>query len=195
MPAVRHEVASIASELPNCKVALNQSLSAVRSDLKSASFVHIASHGLFRTDSPFWSLLHLGSDVLTPADMLGMEVNAELITMSACSTGQAYVSGNEVHGFVRAFSMWGVPSVIGSLWDVDDRATSMLMGSFYAKLRLSPDIAENLSRAMSEVRREFPHPYYWGGFVLIGRQRLGASWDYLSNSRKTDCTDLADFGT
>src|SRR5262245_49929088 len=126
--------------------------------------------------------VYLDPVILNPPDMLSMEVNAELVTMSACSTGQTYVSGNEVHGFVRAFSMWGVPSVIGSLWDVDDGATAKLMGSFYAKLRHSPDIAVNLSRAMNEVRRDFPHLYYWGGFVLIGRQRLRASWSGIGSS-------------
>src|SRR5262245_54178058 len=130
--------------------------------------------------------VYLDPVILNPPDMLSMEVNAELVTMSACSTGQTYVSGNEVHGFVRAFSMWGVPSVIGSLWDVDDRATAKLMGSFYAKLRHSPDIAANLSRAMNEVRREFPHPYYCGGFGVIGRQRLGGRWKSL-RSGKTVC--------
>ena len=79
-------------------------------------------------------------------------------------------------GFVRAFLMWGVRSLIASLCDVSDHATSKLMNSFYGRIQDSPDLAENLRCAMLDVRREFEHPYYWSGFVLIGRQRLGSSW-------------------
>jgi CHAT domain-containing protein len=116
--------------------------------------------------------LNLGSDVLTPADMLNFRINADLVTMSACSTGKTYVRGNEVQGFVRAFSQWGVPSLLASLWEVNDKSTSMLMRSFYEKLQDSADIADNLRVAMLAVKSEFAHPHYWAPFVLIGRQRL-----------------------
>jgi CHAT domain-containing protein len=74
---------------------------------------------------------------------------------------------------VRAFSQWGVPSLLASLWDVNDRATSMLMSRFYDRIQDSSDIADNLRRAMLDVKSEFAHPHYWAPFVLIGRQRLG----------------------
>jgi CHAT domain-containing protein/tetratricopeptide (TPR) repeat protein len=174
LPAITGEVRSVADKLPNCTVAVDRSLAEVRPALEEAAFVHIASHGIFRSDNPAWSLLKLGSDVLTPADLLDLRLNAELVTMSACSTGQTYVRGNEVQGFVRAFLQLGVPSVIGSLWDVNDQATSMLMSSFYSRIPDSPDIAENLRLAMLDVKDTFEHPHYWGGFILIGRQHLGA---------------------
>ena len=164
--------------------------------LETAAFIHIASHGLFRSDNPAWSLLSLGSDVLTPTDMLTLRVSADLVTMSACSTGRTYVRSNEAQGFVRAFSMWGVASLIASLWEVNDHTTSMLMSSFYGRIHHSPDIAENLRCAMLEVKREFAHPYYWGGFVLIGRQKLGTSWKYINDdSSGAACTNLPESDT
>ena len=172
LPAIKNEVRAVASRLPNCTIAVNKSLEEIRPMLESAAFVHIASHGIFRSDNPACSLLNLGADVLTPADMLNLQINADLVTMSACSTGQTYVRGNEVQGFVRAFSQWRVPSLIASLWEVNDHATSMLMSSFYERIPHSPDIADNLRRAMLDVKNEFDHPHYWAPFVLIGRQRL-----------------------
>jgi CHAT domain-containing protein len=194
LPAISEEVRNVASNLPNCEIAVNKGLEEIRPAFETASFVHIVSHGVFRSDNPAWSLLKLGSDVLTPADMLNLRVNADLVTMSACSTGQSYVRGNEVQGFVRAFLQWGVPSVIGSLWEVNDQATSMLMSSFYGRIKDSPDIAENLRLAMLDVKDTFAHPHYWGGFVLIGRQNLGGSWDCIKNLQKK-CADFTENDT
>ncbi len=195
LPAAMDEVRDVGSKLPNSEIAINKSLQEIRTAFETATFIHIAAHGLFRSDNPTGSLLNLGSDVLTPADMLDLKVNAELITMSACSTGQTYVRGNEVQGFVRAFSQWAVPSLVASLWEINDRATSMLMSSFYTRIQDSPDIAENLRCAMLDVKREFAHPYYWGGFVLIGKQKLGTSWECIKRISGRPCTDSSGNGT
>ena len=173
LPAIRNEVRAVASRLPNCTIAVNKSLEEIRGLLETAAFVHIASHGIFRSDNPNGSLLNLGSDVLTPADMLNLRINAELVTLSACSTGKTEARGNEVQGFLRAFSQWRVPSMIASLWEVNDHATSMLMNSFYGRIPDSADIANNLRQAMLDVKSKFDHPHYWAPFVLIGRQHLG----------------------
>ena len=137
--------------------------------------------------------------VLLPAtmlDMLNIQVNADLVTMSACSVGKTHGRGAEVQGFVRALLHWEVPSIIAALWQVDDSATSLLMRGFYRHLQDSPDIAGNLRRAMFEVRRSFPHPYYWGGFVLFGRQKLGGSWNCIHAAKsKVACTDSLKTGT
>src|SRR5262249_39898201 len=127
LPAIHREVRAVADQLPNCSIAVNQTLAEVRPALENASFIHGASHAVFRGDDPAWSLLSLGTDVLAPADLIGLRINASLVTMSACSTGKRSSRSNEVPGFVRAFALWGVPSVIASLWEVNDEATSLLM--------------------------------------------------------------------
>jgi len=184
LPAIHDEVRAVADELPNCRIAVNQTLAEVQPALESASFIHVASHAVFRGDDPAWSLLSLGSDVLAAADLNGVRVNASLVTMSACSTGKRSSRSNEVPGFVRAFSLWGVPSLIASLWEVNDEATSLLMTSFYRAIPDSPDLAENLRRAMLHVKERFAHPSFWSGFVLIGKTRLGASWAWFN--RRTE---------
>lgn len=184
LPAIESEVQAVARRLPNCTIAFNRNLEEIRPMLETATWIHIASHGIFRSDNPSCSLLNLGSDVLTPADMLNLRINADLVTLSACSTGQTYVRGNEVQGFVRAFSQWGVPSLLASLWDVNDQATSMLMTRFYDRIQDSSDIADNLRRAMLDVKGEFAHPHYWAPFGLIGRQRL-----------ERNCTDFSKSAT
>jgi CHAT domain-containing protein/tetratricopeptide (TPR) repeat protein len=190
LPAAVDELRDVAGRLPDATVALDKSFEEIRSDFESATFIHIASHGLFRQDNPEWSLLNVGSDVLSPTDILNLQVNAELVTMSACSIGKTHGRGAEVQGFVRALLQWEVPSIVAALWQVDDSATSLLMRAFYNNFQDSPDIARNLRLAMLEVRRSFPHPYYWGGFVLFGRQKLGSSWEHINQAAaKLACTD------
>src|SRR5213594_3341757 len=195
-PQILDELASVAGNLPNCTVAINQRLQDFRPALEKAAFVHIACHSVFRSDNPACSLLNVGSDVLTPMDILEVPIQAELVTISGCSTARVCVRGSEIQGFVRAFSMWGVRSLIASLWDVSDDATSKLMNSLYGRIHDSPDLAENLRCAMLDVRREFEHPYYWSGFVLIGRQKLGSSWGSFKNGfRASDCTERSNDNT
>jgi CHAT domain-containing protein len=58
-----------------------------------------------------------------------------------------------------------------SLWSVDDDATQLLMTAFYKEWSLNPShefISKAFNKAQQEVRKKYPHPYYWGAFVLLG---------------------------
>jgi len=189
LPGASREIRMLAGNLPACKVAINANIRELRTALERASIVHIASHAIFRPDAPAWSLVSLGSDALTPADLVELNLNAELVTLSACSTGRMNSSRNEAPSFVRAFSLLGVPSLVASLWEVQDDASTSLMSHFYEGFRKSPDIAENLRQAMLAVRDAFPHPWYWGGFVLMGKQRLGRSWSLFGGVRRSQSTN------
>jgi CHAT domain len=69
-----------------------------------------------------------------------------------------------VVGLTRAFIFAGTPSVIATLWSVDDQATGLLMEHFYRFLRAGADKAAALQRAHQGVRKAYPHPYFWGRF-------------------------------
>ena len=71
----------------------------------------------------------------------------------------------------RAFLYAGTPSVVASLWRVDDRATAQLMERFYANLRAGNTKSESLQSAQRDMMRTYPNPYYWGAFVLYGDYR------------------------
>ena len=127
-------------------------------------------------------MLFLGSDVLTAMDVSRMDLQAELITMSACSTGRV---SSRAEGFMRAFTALGVPAMVASLWDVDDRTTAFLMDAFYARLSEQPDIAQAMAHAMRSARERWDNPFYWAPFILIGRTRLGESWKFF----RSTCTN------
>ena len=104
-----------------------------------------------------------------------------MVVLSACNTA---VSEEKVAGWpnspATAFLDIGVPTVIASLWPVDDAATSILISAFYRNLlRVNPtthqamSTAEALRAAQLALRADprYAHPYYWGAWVLVGDPR------------------------
>lgn len=81
--------------------------------------------------------------------------------------------GDEIIGLSRAFIYAGTPSIVASLWAVDDAATAGLMESFYRHLRAGYGKAEALRGAQLEMMTEKGDAYYWAGFSLVGDWGLG----------------------
>lgn len=74
-------------------------------------------------------------------------------------------------GMARAFIVAGAPSVVVSLWTVEDESTAKLMQQFYTHLvKEHRNKAEALQLAREELRKQYPNPYFWAAFVLVGEK-------------------------
>jgi CHAT domain len=171
-PDIEVEARAVASLLPEARVFLDRE--ATGDVLKrygpSSRYIHIATHGLFRRDNPVFSAIRLGDSHLTLLDLYRLPLNAELVTLSGCSTGLSLVvGGDELIGLLRGLLLAGTHGVMVSLWDVNDRSTARFMSHFYRRLQTEQNKAAALRGAMLELRNEFPHPYHWAPFVLAGR--------------------------
>jgi CHAT domain-containing protein/tetratricopeptide (TPR) repeat protein len=101
--------------------------------------------------------------------------HTQLVVLSACETG----FGNDVRGeglvsLSRGFIYAGSRSVVGSLWKVDDTATSQLMTKFYEgmfKERLTPSAALRQAKEFMWRSSQYRAPFYWAAFVLQGEYR------------------------
>ena len=135
--------------------------------------VHIATHGYFSKDAPMKSYLLLLGDQdndgkLSAYELFGIKLNAYLVTLSACQTAVGRVSrGDEMLGLVRGLIYAGTPSIVASLWNVDDASTAELMNEFYSNLT-TMDKAEALQYAQIKIMKEKNSPFFWAPFVLIG---------------------------
>lgn len=138
------------------------------------SRIHFATHGKFQADAPLTSGLYLASDatndgLLTVGELYAMNLNADLVTLSACETGLGkIVNGDDVVGLTRGFLYAGSRSIVASLWSVDDKATAEFMKAFYQNLEKLPK-HEALRQAQIRTRQSYPHPFYWAAFQLTGR--------------------------
>ncbi len=172
VPFVQEEVTSIAPCLPNAELLLGPDATAERlRDIgRQSQFIHIATHGHFRRDSPMFSGIRLGGSYLSLFDLYQMELPAELITLSGCSTGLNVVAdGDELLGLARGLIHAGAETSLLTLWEVQDHSAAQLMMSFYRQLVCGRIKTDALQQAMLQVRLEYPHPYHWAPFILVGK--------------------------
>lgn len=106
------------------------------------------------------------------ASLLNLQ-NTELVTLSACETGLGeIVNGQGVYGLQRAFLTAGAKSLLMSLWVVDDAATQEFMTEFYKDWLNNYSLNNkrtSLRKAQLSIKQKYPHPYYWGAFVMLGK--------------------------
>jgi CHAT domain-containing protein len=170
-PRVHDEISAISPLFPETLALLNQeaTVAALRRQAPFADVVHLACHGQFRPDNPLFSSLKLGDGWLTVREAYDLKLHCALVTLSACETGvSAVVPGDELIGLARGFFAAGSPSLLLSLWTVDDDATAELMTGFYRNLRETGSLTGALRHAQLSVMKTKPHPFFWSPFVLTG---------------------------
>lgn len=171
-PRVHDEIKAIAPLFPEALALLDgdATVAALRQQAPSADVVHLACHGQFRPDNPLFSTLKLGDGWLTVRQAYDLNLHCALVTLSACETGVSAVApGDELIGLARGFFAAGSPSLLLSLWTVDDDATAELMTEFYKNLREKRSLSAALRQAQLSVMKTKPHPFFWSPFVLMGR--------------------------
>jgi CHAT domain-containing protein/Tfp pilus assembly protein PilF len=107
--------------------------------------------------------------LLTMSEVLGLKLRADMVVLSACSTGRGRMTeGEGVANFARAFQHAGARSVVVSLWEVASAAAVDYMKSFYGHLKAGRTKAEAAQSARREIKARYPHPFFWSVFVLYG---------------------------
>jgi CHAT domain-containing protein/Tfp pilus assembly protein PilF len=151
-----------------------------KSDVREASLLHFACHGLADESSPLDSALALTMPAdWKPGQPNGLlqaweifeqvRVDADLVTLSACGTALGKeMSGEGILGLTRAFQYAGARSVLASLWAVRDDSTADLMGRFYTHLRDGKTKDAALRAAQVEMIRRGTRPGGWAAFQLVG---------------------------
>lgn len=150
----------------------------VKQYMPSARVIHFATHGFLENYgddnlSQVPGSIALTSDevndgFLNSNEILQMDLNAELVVLSACDTGLGNITGDGVIGLSRSFFQAGTPSVLVSLWAVPDNATADLMTEFYRQWQAGKGKSQALRRAMLEISAEHENPRDWAAFTLIG---------------------------
>jgi CHAT domain-containing protein/Tfp pilus assembly protein PilF len=152
---------------------------AVMQLMQKARIIHLATHGLLDDFKGFGvpgaiALAPSGKPddaidgLLTAGEIFDMKLQADLVVLSACDTGRGNITGDGVIGLSRSLISAGVPSVLVSLWAVNDNSTAFLMTEFYRNLQQKPDKAVALRQAMLTAMKQYPNPKQWAAFTLIG---------------------------
>lgn len=190
----RREVEQISALFPKDQVLLLLGEEAREENAKTAGrfnqfrFVHFATHGLLNEQRPSYSGLILSlarnenpqptireqqseDGLLQAYEIFNLKLNADLVVLSACETGLGKeVKGEGLVGLAHAFFYAGTPSLVVSLWKVQDRSTSDLMVNLYREIGRTQTKSDALRQAKLRLiqQNRYAHPYYWAPFVLTG---------------------------
>lgn len=147
-------------------------------DLKSFDVLHFATHGQVNESKPELSKIYLSNSTLEDGSLFSgeiynLDINANLVTLSACQTGLGKISNGEgIIGLSRALLFAGAKNIVVSLWTVSDQSTTELMVEFYKQMMENPSwtYSQHLRQAKLKMLKEsnYREPYYWAPFVLVG---------------------------
>jgi len=167
------EAREIAAVYPKSVLYLKEEATKPKAISSSPNFemLHFAVHAEFNEEDPLSSALLLAGEGkedgrLKVAEIFSLNLKADMVVLSACETGLGKISsGDEIIGLTRAFIYAGTPSVVTTLWKVNDRSSYELMRGFYQHLKTSKK-SEALRQAQLTTMKEFPEPFYWAAYQL-----------------------------
>ncbi|OJJ22312.1 hypothetical protein BKI52_06415 [marine bacterium AO1-C] len=150
--------------------------------MAKARIVHIASHSEANTQKPGLAKVRFSgcggrtqdvSGCLLASEIYNLEMNADLLVLSSCSSGVGKLTkGEGIFSLARSFLYAGAHNVVFSLWDVDDEYTKKLMIAFYKHFLSNPNsdgYQKALQLARNQLAEQNIHPKHWAGIVLIGK--------------------------
>ncbi len=181
LPGVDEEAASLLRRYRKARRVTVEELTAGEreGERTGGCVLHVASHASNDDQSPWQSAIVLDPDSRDgrwrAADIAATELPPGVAVLSSCSTAQGRVlSGEGVVGLTAAFFSAGMPTVVSSLWPVDDTVTRDFMIAFYEALTAGLDVTEAADRARCVIRGNLAtaQPCYWAGFVVAGEGRL-----------------------
>lgn len=168
-----------------CYMAQEASKQRLLSEVNGYQMVHFATHATVNTRQPLFSQLYLssatGTDTLSAYELFSQPLNIEMAVLSACNTGAGqYIHGDGIASFGKGFAYAGCPSVVMSLWPVNDQATAQLMAQFYQSIGNGHTKDQSMREAKLAYLRQADqlrsHPFFWAGFVVQGN-RQAIEWD------------------
>lgn len=143
---------------------------------KDYNVLHLALHGRADLNNRFNSSLTFNGDTdyhLNTYDLYGIDLNPSMVVLSACESGVGKLSTAEgSFSVARGFASVGVPSIITTLWKVNDQVGVNIVRKFYEYLKEGLDKDEALHKAkldfLQSADSNTSHPYFWGSFIVIG---------------------------
>jgi len=151
----------------------------VQSELREHSVWHFAMHAQVADEYPMENCLIFPRDAindrrLTAAEVYAMNVEAEMVVLSACNTGVGKIDyRNGSMSLSRAFAFSGARSTVLSLWQSPDQSTADIFPIFYEMLQNGYPKNKALQLAKTAYVKnslfdELAHPFYWNGITIWG---------------------------
>ncbi len=156
--------------------------------------LHLAMHTLVNDQNPMYSKMAFTQQenpnedgFLNTYEIYNLNLDSRMAVLSSCNTGTGKLKkGEGVISLARGFKYAGCPSIVMTMWPVEDNSSIRLMEYFYQAIAKGQSKDEALRSAkLKFLRNSDPlhaHPYFWAGYILIGDQSAlySPSWVWWS---------------
>lgn len=161
-------------------LGINADVGAFRQNAENYTILHLAMHTLIDDEEPLASKLAFTSNTenqedgyLNAYEIYNMNLNAQMVVLSACQTGAGNLSrGEGIMSMARGFFYAGVPGIVMTLWEIEDESSLKIMVDFYSRIKDKKSKDEALQLAKQHYFQSssqlYAHPYYWAAYVQIG---------------------------
>ncbi|HPE76122.1 MAG TPA: CHAT domain-containing protein [Draconibacterium sp.] len=194
LPGVEKEVAGI-SKIISADIFSGEDATEdnFRKNAEKYDILHLAMHAFINDSLPAnssFAFTQIETEdpakdgMLNTADIYNLKLQAKLTVLSACNTGSGQLKkGEGIMSLARGFIYAGCPSIIMSLWEVEDESGTQIITSLYKNIKKGKRKDESLRLAkleyLNSVSSRRAHPHYWLGFVSIGDDSpLYKSYDF-----------------
>ena len=146
----------------------------------SNNILHLAMHTVINDSLPMQSKLAFYNDknistssYMFTHEIYNMDLNASMVTLSACNTGSGkFRKGEGIMSLARGFVYAGVPSIVMTLWEVQDANGSIIMGKYYNSLSngITKDVALQQAKlsVLKDANMAKSHPFFWSAYIISG---------------------------
>lgn len=177
LPFARQEIDSIKTTIGSCfefvgKEATVEQLERISDKCK---ILHLATHGHLEKGKIEQSWILFADKKLTMADIFITKLpNVEMVVLSTCESSLG-AEGIEYATLARAFTNSGVPTVVSTLWEINDQTTQEIMTDFYKAITDQKNKFEALAIAQRNFLERHKtdtkklYPFYWAPFIVLGR--------------------------
>jgi CHAT domain-containing protein len=110
--------------------------------------------------------------LLTASEVSDLELDADLVVLSACNTGGPGLEtgGEALSGLARSFFYAGARSMLVTHWEIPDQPTVELMAGTFKGAAAGQTIAAALRESQLRLINDpaSSHPFSWAAFTVVG---------------------------
>ncbi len=183
LPGAQAEVSGLTELIPGDQfIGPKATKEAFLQNAENYDIIHLAMHTILNDTLPLYSKMVFSPEnsgkkerTLNTFEIYNLKLRSDMVVLSGCNTGSGKLQkGEGVMSLARAFLYAGCPSIIMTLWNVEDASSSSIMIEFYRNIKNGYSKDEALRRAkikyISQADPMKAHPYFWLGYVSIGKQ-------------------------
>ncbi len=186
-PQIATEAETIARLRPETEVYVGKDATTELLSTRGADFdtIHIASHGIFRSDNPSCSALRLGDRWITAGEIADLDLRGTLVVINACAASRGAETAERLDGLAWAFLEAGSRGVVAANWNISDATALAFAEQFHQHVTTGVSPIHSVQLASHDLALTHAHPSAWAAY-----RYTSAPWAALTDQWVGDVSML-----